>query len=101
MPKKFVRRLLRNLNLTCKKRRRKRREHINKYKHLALYKILLYDAQNKRFRNLPLTGMPGEVVPEGIIMIYHGRRYRLLSQAKILEDGMGNGEFELCKKSYT
>lgn len=100
MSRKFIRRFLRGeIPFRAKRRKRPRRVHVNKYVHLRLRVFLLYDSKNKRFRNLPLSGNAGEVVQSGIIVIYHGRRYKLLAPAKILEDGYGNGRFELCRKS--
>jgi hypothetical protein len=59
-------------------RRRKRGTHRNKYGHLAPKIKNSYDPYDKRFRDLPVFGNPGEKVPAGLVILFHGRRYRLL-----------------------
>ncbi len=88
--RKPARRISRRRNL-----RNAARVHRNKYAHLRETRALPYDAQNKRFRSFIFVGTEGQIEPEGRIMIYHGRRYRLRKQIIIPASGFAFAEFEL------
>ena len=86
-----------------KKTRRKSRErrfpegheHINEYAGLAPKKE--YSLEDKTLRTLPLRGEPGEVIPRGVIYLWHDRRYRLLEAVVIPPSGNTFGNFKLVK----
>lgn len=86
---------------TLKKRRKKATTsvaHINRYKHLAGSAGSAkkhYDPINKRLRNLQVTGKPGTYLQRGMIVMYHGRRYSLLKEVYVPEDGRVRGDFKL------
>lgn len=79
---------------TKRQRRAKRGRHKNRYKALAERRRIIYNSQDKTFRQLPLIGEPGEIIRAGTIALFHGRRYCLMEDMELKFAGMP-GNFEL------
>lgn len=71
-----------------KERRANRGRHKSKYNELAELREEPYSRQDKQFRQLPIPGNTGDIVPAGFIALWHGRRYSLISDTKLDHDGM-------------
>lgn len=70
-----------------RKSHKKRNEpSVNKYAHLVPRRPSAYNPRDKTFRDLPITGEPGEVVKAGLRVIFHGRLYALMEDM-IIPDG--------------
>ena len=77
------------------RRAKNHHSHVNKYASLVPRKKLRYDAKDKRIRQLPLRGMPGEVKCAGLIALFHGRRYRLTKDVIIPLSREAFGRFKM------
>ena len=95
--KKSKKRKSKKRTSTRKQRKQKRGSSVNKYVRLAPKKKL-YKAEDKRLRQLPLEGKPGEVKRKGLLVLFHGRRYRLQDDVVIPDFGKTFGNFELEKQ---
>ena len=78
-------------------KKKRRREHVNKYAHLAPPKRRVYDAHDKTYRDIFLDGRPGQHFEAGRIFIYHRRLYRLLKDVVIPPTGQALARFKLNK----
>lgn len=67
----------------AKESRKGRGSHVNKYEHLAPKKKL-YNEEDKTHRHLRVVGKPGDVIPKGSLIPYHGRLYRTDADVTIL-----------------
>ena len=73
----------------CKRIRRASRKKfkhgpsVNKYAHLVPKRDLAYDPKDKTYRDLPIIGAAGEIVPAGTRMYFHGRIYSLMENTPI------------------
>ena len=69
------------------KKKAKNKPHQNKYAHKSTRKNKDYDSKNKTFRNLPIIGEPGVMIPNGTRILFHGRIYQVLKDTKIPPSG--------------
>lgn len=57
---------------------------MNKYKHLAIKQPKVYDSKDKTYRNLLLNCNETVCKPQGSVIIWHRRRYKLLVDTKFV-----------------
>ena len=70
--------------------------HESKYAHLAPKKEPVDTRRDKSLRFLPVFGKPGTVVQQGLVVLFHGRRYVLSRNITIPHDGAPLGRFVLA-----